>query len=158
MERRFEKSEKEEELMMRKILDGTKETLSHWTYNENEKPVLLVDFDHTITRKCLACDDGLKGDGLQEGVRDALQALKTDFKIWIFTGNPLLVTESAGLVEGEKYGRTIQEIEDFLKKNDIPYDKIFQTKPPACFIIDDRAIHHCSWAQTMKEIEKRRRQ
>lgn len=146
---------------MKEIHDGTKETLSHWTFLDNIKPVLAVDFDHTITKKCLACDINLKDDKLQtkielqEGAKEALQSLSKKFKIWIFTGDPTLVTESAGLPNGERYGRKVSDIEQFLTKHDIPYDKVLQVKPPACFIIDDRAIHHKSWKETIQEIIKR---
>jgi hypothetical protein len=43
----------------------------------------------------------------------------------------------------------------FLKKHGIPFDRILQIKPPACFIIDDRAIHHTSWKSTMNTITAR---
>ena len=139
---------------MQKILDGTKETNSHFTQFVG-KPVLAVDFDHTITTKCMACDDGLENDGIQKGAKEALDELSKDFRIWIYTGDPTLVTESAGIPNGEKFGRTIADIKNFLEEHDIPYNRILQTKPPACFLVDDRAITHKSWAKTIMEIKNR---
>lgn len=140
---------------MRTIRDGTKHTNSHWTFNG--KPVITVDFDHTITRKCLACDDKLDNDGVQEGAVKALRFLHKHFRIWIFTGDPKMITSDSDHDEGEKIGRSIDEIKLFLDKHKIPYDRILQTKPPAIFLIDDRAITHRSWEETLYEIEERMR-
>jgi hypothetical protein len=131
-------------------LDGTKETNSHWHQLEGSKPMILVDFDHVITRKCLACEDGLKNDGVQEGAKESLIALAQEFRIIIFTGNP-----NYKFASGCGFGRSYEEIRAFLIKNEIPFDDIAQVKPPACFIIDDRAIHHTSWRNTMKQIARR---
>jgi len=46
-------------------------------------------------------------------------------------------------------------VEDWLKKYEIPYDEIRYGKPPACFIIDDRAVHHTGWRDTLREIRRR---
>jgi len=134
---------------MTNILDGTKQTNSHWTQKEG-KPILLIDFDHTITKKCLACEDGLDNDGIQEGAGEAILALSKDFRIWIYTGS------GQHLDEAKTLQRLKSSIENTLIWNGIPFEKVLQTKPPACFIIDDRAIHHKSWTQTIQEIEKRR--
>jgi len=138
---------------MKEIRDGNKHTNSHWTTFTETKQILLVDFDHTITKKCLACKDGLKGDGVQEGAKETLTKLSKDFQIWIYTGNYDLLKEIKIPIK-----RTVKAIGEFLKKNNIPFDKILQTKPPAMFIIDDRAIHHEGWIgekSTLKKIEKR---
>jgi len=127
---------------MRKISeDGTKETGSHWSTISNEKPIICIDFDHTITKKCMACDDKLNEDGIQEGAKEAIRLLSKRFRIWIYTGvhpdyNP-------------------RNIETYLKEYGIPFEKVVRTKPPACFIIDDRAIHHTSWENTISEIDRR---
>lgn len=131
------------------IRDGTELTNSHWTQKEG-KPIILIDFDHTITKKCLACSDGLKGDGLQENAKEAIQELAKEFRIWIFTGSGIHLDYAIPLQ------RTKASIEEFLRKHDIPFEKVLQTKPPACFIIDDRAIHHEGWEETIREIKHRR--
>ena len=98
----------------------------------------------------MACDDGLNNDGVQEGAREALIALSSDFRIWIFTGSGL------HLAYAKPHQRTKTSIEAFLRQNKIPFEKVLQIKPPACFIIDDRAIHHLSWKETMEEIANRK--
>jgi len=134
---------------MKEIRDGTRETNSHWTQPKGTKPIILVDFDHVITKKCLACRDRLEGDGLQKGAKEALKFLKKTFKIIVFTGS------CDKFAFAKDYRRKKTEIIKFLKKNGIPFDDVLQTKPPACFIIDDRAIHHKGWASTMEEIAER---
>lgn len=134
---------------MKEIKDGTPFTNSHWINLTGKKQIILVDFDHTITKKCLACKDGLKDDGVQEDCRAALMILSEDYQIWIYTGNYDLLGEKGSVK------RSVESIRKFLEENEIPFDRILQTKPPACFIIDDRAIHHKSWFHTMKEIETR---
>jgi hypothetical protein len=128
------------------IKDGTKETGSHWKNMTGQKQILLVDLDHTITKKCLACADGLEGDGIQVGCREALEKLSKTYQIWIFTGNYDYLDKSCPVK------RSKREIRNFLTKHKIPFDKILQIKPPACFIIDDRAIHHTSWRSTFNTI------
>ena len=138
---------------MKEVRDGNKYTNSHWITLSKTKQILLVDFDHTITKKCLACKDGLKGDGVQEGAKETLTKLSKDFQIWIYTGNYGLLEEREITVK-----RTVKTIREFLEKNNIPFDKILQTKPPGMFIIDDRAIHHEGWVgekSTLKKMEER---
>lgn len=135
---------------MKEIKDGTGFTWSHWKTVGSDKPIICIDFDHTITTRCLICDSPQKETVLQLGAKEVIQELSKDFQIYIFTG-------SAKFIKGaDKYQRSVDDIKRFLIENEIPFDKILQTKPPACFIIDDRAIHHVSWHQTLREIEIRR--
>lgn len=131
------------------IHDGSPFTNSHWINLNGGKQIILVDFDHVITTKCLACKDGLKDDGLQDGVREALIELSKHFQIWIFTGNYDYLDANIPVK------RTVKAIREFLTSHGIPFDNVLQTKPPACFIIDDRAIHHKSWKDTLAEIKRR---
>lgn len=133
---------------MKEIRDGTRNTNSHWKPLSDAKPIICIDFDHTISRKCLACEGGLVGDGLQQGAKEAIQELSKYFRIWIYSGNPKHTKHSSSQQ---------RDIRPFLVKYQIPYEKILQTKPLACFIIDDRAIHHTSWKRTMSEVRKRAR-
>lgn len=135
---------------LKEIRDGTKFTNSHWKALGKDKPIILVDFDHTITTKCLACNDGYSDNKVQRGAKEVLKKLHKDFRIWIFTGNYKYIDKKAELMKRK------EDIRRFLIENDIPFDKILQIKPPACFIIDDRAVHHTSWYSTDKEIELRR--
>jgi len=134
---------------MREIKDGTRFTNSHWKAVGSKKPIICIDFDHTITTKCLACSDGLEGNALQVGAKEAIIELSKDFQIYIYTGSKKYIKA------GNPIQRSVSDIKRFLVNNEIPFDKILQTKPPACFIIDDRAVHHASWAQTLSEIKLR---
>jgi hypothetical protein len=49
------------------------------------------------------------------------------------------------------------EIEEKLNKWGIPFDEVMINKPQACFMIDDRAVHHKSWKTTIEEIRGRLR-
>jgi hypothetical protein len=128
-------------------------TNSHWTWGywkgQTDKPIITVDFDHTITSKCLACSDGLDGDGIQEGCREALIELSKKYRIWILTGSYDFFNQAT------PKARTVKAIKRILDDNKIPYERILQIKPPAIFMIDDRAVHHKGWAETMNEIRLR---
>jgi len=129
---------------MKPVKDGTKETHSHWHASyHSHRPLITVDFDHTITKNCPACPDWDGEYVLQDGVRDALTELSETFDIVILSG-------------GGNYIRHYDKvIKDFLMKNVIPFSRIEVRKPPAVFMIDDRAVHHKGWKKTLKEIKKR---
>jgi len=132
-------------------LDGTHETGSHWHWDTKKfgKPILFVDFHHTITKRCSACvgeelNDTNANGVPQDGVQDALTQLRKTFKIEIVTGSGNFWNEAQ-----------CQTIVDYLKRYEIPFDEIRFDKPPAAYLIDDRGIHHRSWQQTLKEIWNR---
>lgn len=131
--------------------DGTMETGSHWDWSEDGKPILGVDFHHTISTKCGACKDEtygeLCGGAPQEGVREALIELHKTFKIIIYTGY--------GLVSAEKNGDPYSEVRDYLNLYEIPFDEIAPKSHPFAFMIDDRAVHHQNWVNTLDEIKTR---
>jgi hypothetical protein len=121
-------------------------TGSHWSWNTKllGKPIVTVDYDHTITNLCGACKpDGDKLAKPQPDVVESISELSDRFKIVLLTGRRAIE---------QKY-----EIADNLKKWDIPFDDIILNKPQACFMIDDRAIHHTSWKVTMDTIRNRLR-
>lgn len=133
------------------IRDGTPATNSHWKNLTGKKQIILVDFDHTITMQCLAChpySENLDRE-VQKGCREALIKLHKTYQIWIFTGNYKYLDKSCPV------NRAIPAISKFLMEHGIPFDRILQVKPPACFIIDDRAIHHTSWESTFDTIMAR---
>jgi hypothetical protein len=135
---------------MKRINDGTEKTRSHWYQDMlGGRPVILVDFHHTITKICEACPDYCGEYILQDGVREALEKLHKNFDIFIFTG-----IVDAEFMDGYHKLKVI----NFLKENKIPYDGIYFNKPIACFIIDDRAIHHEGWVgekSTLRKIKRR---
>ena len=129
---------------MTPILDGTEETGSHWHSSyHTHRTLITIDFDHTITKNCPACPDWNGEYILQEGVKDALSKLAKDFEIVILSGGGNYIPDYK------------QRIITFLNKHSIPYDRVIANKPPACFMIDDRAIHHKGWKETLSEIQRR---
>ena len=133
--------------MVIEIKDGNDTTRSHWKELVSNLPILCVDFHHTITRNCEACDDFSGEYELQENAKEVLTLLSKMFTVVIYTGDP---SDIPYLPPDYK-----SKIERFLNENEIPYRKIFFTKPPAAFIIDDRAISHKSWKSTFEEIYER---
>jgi len=140
-------------MKMISIKDGTLETGSHWDWDITlrGRPIITVDFHHTITTECPNCY-GVSDEAInriengypQKGVKEALEELHKTFDIWIFTG-------SGHFWDEEK----LNSIKAFLDQYKIPYDRILTDKPPACFMIDDRAIHHTGWENTLREIKSR---
>lgn len=129
---------------MKPLRNGTKETRSHWHPSfHSHRPIIAVDFDHTITKNCSACPDWKGEFILQEGVKDSLTELNKTFDIVILSGGGNYVEDYETIIK------------DFLVKHGVPFDKIEVKKPPAVFLIDDRAVHHKGWKRTINEIKKR---
>ena len=134
--------------------DGTEFTNSHWDWDKNRwgKPLIAVDFHHTITDRCPACLTGDRYDatanGLpQKGVARALRLLHKHFNILVFTGSGNFWDDEQCLV-----------IAEYLKEHEIPFDTIRFDKPAAAYIIDDRGLHHRSWQETIADIWRRTKQ
>lgn len=135
-----------------RIRDDAEGTGSHWTWDVEKlgKPIITVDLDHTITKKCGACDGGFIADGIQEHCVEVLRRLQERYRIIIFTGNYKYIRGSKPPAL-----RTVEAIETFLIENDVPFDEISQEKPPACFMLDDRAIRHEGWLSDERKIKRR---
>jgi len=123
-------------------VDGNESTGSHWTQFGGE-PTILIDFHHTISTRCGACEGedimDLSAGVPQVGVEDALRELrKNGFRIVIYTGFPDLL-----------------KVSSWLSRWDIPFDDVMPKPNQAAFIIDDRAIHHTGWKETLREIQRR---
>lgn len=134
------------------INDGNHKTKSHWSpFIDVDKQTICIDFHHTITKNCEACDNGCTGKYiLQDGVVEALEKLHKKFRIVIYSGDPTMC-----IAEGKLPRFYVESIIKFLVNNHVRFDDIQFTKPPAMFIIDDRAIHHKGWDTTLLEIERR---
>ena len=131
--------------------DGTPQTGGHWDWDTEGfgKPILQVDFHHTITKRCSACPGEDLGDTKangepQEGCAEALEELRKTFKIVIVTGSGNFWDASQ-----------CQTIIDYLEQYEIPYDEIRFDKVAYAFVVDDRGLHHRSWRQTLDEIRDR---
>ena len=124
--------------------DGTVETRSHWC-NLRSRPLLGVDFHHTISTRCGACEPmdlgHISAGPPQEGVQKALALLSQFFEIEVFTGY------------SDKFNRDAKsDLKQYLDKHSIYYDTINNTKPSFMFQIDDRGVRHRSWQDTLREI------
>lgn len=136
---------------MMEVNDGNHKTNSHWSpFVDTDKQTICIDFHHTITQNCEACGATHRDYVLQDGVVEAIQKLSKKFRIVIYSGDPTICIQ-----EGKLPNFYRENIIKFLANNHIPFDDIFFTKPPAMFIIDDRAIHHEGWDKTLSEVERR---
>lgn len=114
---------------------------------KNGEVVLIIDFDGTI------CEHQFPEIGEpKEKAIEVMQALdKAGFKIVIHTcrANPSIGGQEAS----DKY---VQEMEDWLKENKIPYDEVWRGigKPIGHLYIDDHALPFLGWAVTLEGILK----
>ena len=104
---------------------------------------LCIDFDDTLYNR--STEQPMQGAG------EALKQLKSK-------GYTILVLSCR--LNPELWGDLVkfrkQEIVDWMKKYNMPYDKIVASKPPADLYIDDKALRfEGDWEITMKEIDKR---
>lgn len=103
---------------------------------------LAIDFDNTI-HDPNNVPKGYKLGQPIKGVQEALQGLKKD--------GAIIVVHSIW-ADTETHCEAISK---WMRYFHIPYDFITNIKPDCDFYIDDRAIHHTTWGNTLAEIEKR---
>lgn len=103
------------------------------------KPTILIDFDKTISPV-----HGFYAAPSVEVV-NAIRKLheKYDISIYSTRCNPQLTS-----VEG------IEHIIDYMRKYEIPYDSICNSKPVFAALIDDRSFNpnHVSWDRIAEEL------
>jgi hypothetical protein len=107
---------------------------------KHDRIPIAVDFDGVIHKYSKGFFDGSIYDEPVDGVVEALRELQKDYYIYIFSNR----NETP---EGE------MAVLEYLKKYNIPFDKISATKPPAKFFIDDGAIRFDTWEQVKKDLE-----
>jgi len=101
------------------------------------KPRLLVDFDGVIHRYSKGWHDGTAYDEPMPGALDALEDLiERGYEVVIFST------------------RDAEQIAKWMITWEFPRLRITNIKEPALAIIDDRAIQHISWAQTMAVVKQ----
>ena len=115
----------------------------------------MIDLDRTIHKYSQGYKDGTIYDEPYMGARDVIDFLrKNGYEIVIFT-----TRASEGNAEelGVDHKDQINQVADWLKKNDIYYDRITADKLAADFYIDDKAIHipNGDWNVVMNVIKKR---
>lgn len=110
------------------------------------RKTLAVDFDDTISTN----DIWPKAGAPKDGVREALTSLIEKFEIVIYTCRMNLTNANRSF--------HLSEIKNFLKKHQIPYDKIdmgLEGKILADFYIDDKAIaFEDNWAEISEALTK----
>lgn len=99
---------------------------------------LYIDFDNTIVEN----DKENNLGKLLPGAKEALDKLKADgWEIVIYSGR-------ANTPKGE------DEIRDFMRESDLPYDEIFVGKPIGAYYIDDRNIVFTDWKDVLQNVGK----
>lgn len=101
---------------------------------------LLIDFDGVIHNFSRGWDDGTIYDPPKEGAKEAIDKLKNDYEIIIFTTRASV--KENGIDEVKKQ---IENMKKFLKKYDIHYDDITGEKIAGIAYIDDNAIKFTDW-------------
>lgn len=96
---------------------------------------LAIDFDHTI------CDT--QGQELTGPLPDA-QAVIGKLKL---DGHKIIVHSHRAMTD---FG--VKQIEEFMQKWDIPYDRI-EPKPNADVYIDDKGYHFENWRDTLDYLD-----
>lgn len=135
------------------VQDGNELTNSHWTViPEYGKPIVTVDLDHTILKFCGACNS--EQMELQEGALEGMKWLSERFYVIIFTGG---CKPKVKKFNDKVKWRTPEMIVNLLLSFGIPYDELRIDKPPAMFMLDDRAIHHEGWKGKNSSVLKIRR-
>lgn len=105
---------------------------------------LAVDFDFVIHDP----NNVPKGYKLGQPIKGAVQALQG------------LKRDGAIIVIHSVWADTeahCEAISKWMRYFNIPYDFITNTKPNCDFYVDDKAVHHTTWENTLKEIKERSR-
>ena len=82
------------------------------------------DFDGVLNEYHGWKGEGVFGEPIVKGVELLRRAKDKGYRIVIFTARS-----------------EIKKIEGWFKEHDIPFDEVTNTKPPADFYVDDRAVH-----------------
>ena len=118
----------------------------HFEAKSSENKRLMVDFDRTIHKYSKGYHDGTIYDEPIPGAKEALDILHNrGYEIVIFTAR--------GSSENEDRTSQVKNVEKWLKKYGIYYDRITSEKLPAFAYIDDLAIRFKgNWRDTLRDI------
>ena len=97
---------------------------------------IIVDLDGTICSEEKQFSRSLAK--VNKGAKESLKILKAK-------GYTIIIYSARTWAEYEL-------TDDWLKKNDIPFDQLILGKPQGDYWIDDRAIKYQSWGSVLKEI------
>ena len=125
--------------------------------NKNEKlpKRAMIDLDGTIHKYSNGYQNGEIYDDAFDGAKEVIDWLKRNgYEIVIFTTRAS--KENANELGGD-HNEQIQKVGEWLKKHNIPFDKITSEKLAADFYIDDKAISidNGDWGTVLNVIKKR---
>ena len=115
----------------------------------------MIDLDKTIHKYSKGFKDGTIYDEPFVGAKEVIDFLrKNGYEIVIFTTR---ASKENSKEMGGDHKDQINQVSDWLDKNDIYYDRITGEKLAADFYIDDKAIHipNGDWNVVMNVIKKR---
>ncbi len=107
---------------------------------------VCIDFDGTIIRPQEYGPYGLLHEDPMDGAKEAMEQLKKEgYRITVLTVrlNPSMPGND---LRWKKW-----VIQNWLEKNEIPFDEITNNKPKAVVYIDDKAIKFTTWKQTLRQ-------
>lgn len=120
-----------------------------------EQKRAMIDLDGTVHKYSKGFDDGSIYDEPFKGAKEVIDWLKGQgFEIVIFT-----TRASKGNAEemGDDHSKQIRNVENWLKDNNIYFDRVTADKLAADFYIDDKAIEikDGNWDAVKNVIKKR---
>jgi len=115
---------------------------------ERNRHRLMIDFDETIHDYRDGWNNGeITGEPI-EGAKEAIELLKQEFNIYIFTTRAAEPESDSQSKEGQ-----IDKIREWLDKYEIPYDEITGEKLGAFAYIDDKAIRfEGNWSDIINKV------
>lgn len=114
-----------------------------------KKERIAIDFDRVIHGYSKGWLDGEVYDSPVEGAKEAIDLLKNNYEIVIFTAR-LSSLDHPDIRAAQKV-----KILKWLKDNNIYFDILTSDKPSAKFYIDDRAIRFTgNWDETLNQIKE----
>jgi len=128
--------------VLRKVIYGEKTDLA------GERQRIMIDFDGVI-HKYNGWNDGKLNDEAIDGAKEAIDQLRQNFEIVIFT------TRASTSDNGsERTDMLLDELKQWLEDRSIYYDMITSEKLGAIAYIDDRAIRfNGNWEETLNFIK-----
>lgn len=103
--------------------------------------ILAIDFDEVIHAKSMPVPGRRMGEPLP-GTKAALEHFKRKGDtIIVFT---VMATDIKGRIA----------VQQWLDYYDVPYDEVTAIKPNADLFIDDKAIRHINWDDTLRQINE----
>lgn len=111
---------------------------------------IAVDFDGVIHQSSKGWADGTIYDPPMEGCKEAMEKfLSLGYEVIIFSTRC-----QSRMVDGNREPGQVLEVEEYLKKHQIPYSSIWteSAKPLVHVFLDDKAVRFADWKDAEKKI------